>query len=125
MPETTDLLGALALTTIWFAVGLYLHRFPLWMIPVGAAFGVLLVVIALVLTHLAGPAAALDGATLAERAGGRGAEADAAFEVWINLAYCIPCFLALSLITLIGAGIQTARNTTQPTRPSGAIERHQ
>jgi hypothetical protein len=121
MPETTDLLGALVLITIWLAVTLYLRRFSLWMIPVGAAFGALLVVIALVLTQLAGPAAALDGATLADRAGGRGAEADAAFEMWINLAYCIPCFLALSLITLVRAGIQAARHAPQPTVPNDAI----
>jgi hypothetical protein len=122
MPETTDLLGALALITIWLAVSLYLRQFSLWMIPFGAAFGVLLVVLALVLTHLAGPAAAWDGATLADRAGGRGAEADAAFEVWINLAYCIPCFLGLSLITLVGAGVQAARRALpQPTAPSDEL----
>jgi hypothetical protein len=122
MLEITDLLGVLALITIWLAVSLYLRRFSLWTIPVGATFGAGLVLLALVLTHLAGPAAAWDGATLADRAGGRGAEADAAFEVWINLAFCIPCFLVLSLITLAGAGIQAARRTTpQPAVPSSEL----
>lgn len=123
MTETTDLLGALSLITIWLAACLYLKRFSLWMIPAGVGFCALLVVLALVLTHLAGPAASWDGATLADRAGGHGAEADAAFEVWINLAYCIPCFIALSLITLVGAGIQAARRASQATAANDSLGR--
>jgi hypothetical protein len=98
--------GPLLLIVVWLGSILYLRRFSLWMIVGGVSFCVVLLVLWMVLTSAAGPAASWQGTTAADRAGGRGFEADAAFFVFANGCFAAGCCLVLSLVTLVGVGSQ-------------------
>jgi hypothetical protein len=100
--------GPLMLAVVWLGVLLYLGRFSLWMIAGGIGFCILLIVLAMVLNSAAGPAASWQGTTSADRAGGRGFEADAGFLLFINGVGALVCCAALTLITVFGVGIQAS-----------------
>jgi hypothetical protein len=93
--------GPVVLTLVWLGAILYLRRFSPWMILGGFAFCFVLVVLAIALTSAAGPAASWDGATAADRAGGRGFAADAAFVVLGNGMFALACWFGLTIITMI------------------------
>jgi hypothetical protein len=100
--------GPLVLTVVWLGGILYLGRFSLWMIVGGFVFCCLLYVLAVALTSAAGPAASWDGATAADRAGGRGFANDAAFVLFGTGLGALACWLALAFITMIGIGFQAS-----------------
>jgi hypothetical protein len=103
--------GPLVLAVVWLGAILYLRRFSLWMIWGGFAFCCLLWVLGLILTSAAGSAASWDGATAADRAGGRGFAADAGFILFGNGFVALICWLGLAIITMIGVGVQALMRT--------------